>query len=53
MISSYYTWNDVIYREYMVEMLCYLEPIYFEKGSMIINELDEFGEIIFVQKGIV
>jgi hypothetical protein len=37
----------------MIDMLGYLEPVYFERGTMIINELDEFGEVIFISKGVV
>jgi hypothetical protein len=28
--SSYYTWNDVIYRDYMIDMLGFLEPVFHE-----------------------
>ena len=50
---QFYTWNDYVYREFMNEFLQMIEPIEYEKGTTVINELDEFGEICFVQKGLV
>ena len=49
----FYTWNDSIYRDFMIEVLTNLEPICAKENTILYNELDEFGEIIFVQKGIV
>ena len=39
------------YRDFMIGVLSNLEPIFYEKGQMIYKELDEFGEINFIQKG--
>jgi hypothetical protein len=50
-IQNYYTWNDRVYRDYMINMLQHLEPIMHEASTIIISELDEFGEISFIDKG--
>jgi hypothetical protein len=50
-IRDFYTWNDPEYRELMMCILSSLEPIFYEKGTFIYRELDEFGEINFIQKG--
>jgi hypothetical protein len=52
-IRQYYTWNDQSYREFMNKVLRALEPRFIQKKNIIINELDEFGEIIFVKNGVV
>ena len=49
----FYTWNDPVYRDFMIDVLTNLEPIFANENTILYNELDEFGEIIFVQKGIV
>lgn len=36
-----------------MDVLRNLEPRFESAGTTIINELDEFGEIIFIQKGII
>lgn len=48
---EFYTWNDAEYRDLMICILSSLEPIYYNKGTYIYRELDEFGEINFIQKG--
>ena len=35
----------------MNELLINLEPRQFQKGKIIINELDEFTEVLFFNKG--
>lgn len=52
-LRSYYTFNDQQYRLYIIKLLEFIEPIYFHYNERIINELDEFGQVIFIQKGIV
>ena len=37
----------------MMQILMNLEPRYEEQGTQLFQELDEFNDIIFVQKGIV
>ena len=48
---STYTWTDQSYREFMMEVLRNLEPKFERQGSIIIDELDEFDEIIFCHHG--
>ena len=43
--------KDNNYREMMITILTHLAPRFELKGSMLVNELDEYGEIIFVHKG--
>lgn len=50
---NFYTWNDQQYRDFIMDVLRNLEPRFERAGTTIINELDEFGEIIFIQKGII
>lgn len=51
--KSFYTWKDTEYRDFMIGVLQNLEPIHYQKNTVLINELDEFSEITFVNKGIV
>ena len=50
---SYYKWHDQIYRDFMVETLSCLEPRREFSGVILFNELDDFTEILFFNKGIV
>ena len=51
--KTFYTWNDMEYRDFMIGVLMNLEPITYAKNTVLINELDEFSEITFINKGIV
>lgn len=51
--KDFYTWNDLEYRDFMIGVLMNLEPITYAKNTVLINELDEFSEITFINKGIV
>ena len=51
--KNFYTWDDAEYRDFMIGVLMNLEPIHYEKNRVLINELDEFSEITFINKGIV
>ena len=44
--------NDIEYENFMRELLKYLEPIEIESNTIIVNELDEFLEILFFTEGI-
>lgn len=50
---NFYTWFDCNYRDFMINILQNLEPIYHSKGTQIAGELDEFGEVLFVEKGLI
>ena len=51
-LHSRYTWFDDHYRFFMLEILKNLEPRFEEKDTILIEELDEVNEIIFLEKGI-
>ena len=48
---KFYTWDDTEYRDFMLYILLNLEPIRYEKNTLLVNELDEFNEIKFITKG--
>jgi hypothetical protein len=48
---SFYSFNDQIYRDFMMSVLSKLEPIQVPKKTVIFNELDETQEIYFFMKG--
>lgn len=43
-----YTWQDQFYREFMSDLIRRLEPWFACGRVTIFSELDEFGEIVFV-----
>lgn len=47
--TPHYTWQDQIYRDFMMQILQKLEPRLMAKNQMIFEELDDINEIIFVQ----
>ena len=42
---------DNVYREFIIKVLTCLEPRSELAGSTLINELDEYNEITFIEKG--
>lgn len=50
-IKSYYTWNDQQYRDFVLQVLTLLEPRFEKKHTILIDELDEFNEILFFSRG--
>ena len=48
---SFYTWQDMPYRDFMMQVLRALEPRFYKKHTIIIDELDEMLEVVFIQKG--
>ena len=48
---NYYGWNDQVYRDFMVALLRALEPRKVMAGKILFNELDEFTEILYFNKG--
>jgi len=48
---SFYTWNDVQYQNFMIEILKSLEPRIFAPREIIYVELDEVNEILFIESG--
>lgn len=49
--NTFYTWKDTQYRDFMMQMLRKLEPRYEPAGTILVDELDEMTEIIFVYEG--
>ena len=47
----HYNWQDEQYRDFMTKILMSLEPRCEPKKTIMANELDEFNEITFIQKG--
>ena len=45
---SYYTWVDQNYRNFMTQLLLNLEPRKDARHSILVDELDEFNEISFI-----
>jgi len=48
---TFYTWQDIPYREFMMQVLRSLEPRFYKKKTIMVDELDEMLEIIFIDKG--
>lgn len=48
---QFFTWNDNVYRLFMYAILQRLEPVFYDKGVRIFNELEEVNEISFIQSG--
>lgn len=48
---SFYTWNDVQYQNFMIDILKSLEPRIFAPREVIYVELDEVNEILFIEQG--
>ena len=42
---------DNPYREFIIKILTSLEPRFEKRGTTLISELDEYGEITFIEKG--
>ena len=49
--KRYYDMTNPVYRAFMIEVVQNLEPYHQPKGVLLVNELDEVGEILFVQQG--
>lgn len=43
-----YTWDQPDYREFMYQTLCALEPIKYEPGTIVMDELEDISSIIFI-----
>ena len=48
---AFYTWENQLYRNFMMRLLSMLEPRKENKNVTIYNELDEVNEVIFFNKG--
>ena len=48
-----YTLADKPYKDFMLSILLKLEPCQFKPYFIIVNELDEYGDVTFIEKGII
>ena len=48
---SFYTWYDPEYSKFMVELLENLHPRIEPANTIILKELDEQNEVIFIEDG--
>ena len=39
--NEFFTWEDQVYRDFMIELLQNLEPRHEEKGTVLYRELEE------------
>ena len=49
--KQYRTLGDTEYRNFMLIVVQNLEPVQFQQGTILMDELDELGEMTFVFKG--
>ena len=45
---SYYSWDDLEYQNFMIDVLQRLEPVHYSKNKFIFTELDDVNEMIFI-----
>lgn len=51
-VFPFYTFEDQIYSQFMLNLMNLLEVRSYEKGDFIANEMDESLELLFVESGI-
>lgn len=50
-MHSRYTWFDKTYSDFMMDVLYQLEPRKEPKGEILVDELEEFTEVLFFMTG--
>lgn len=50
-MSRYYTFEDEVYLNFMVQWIDNLEPRLLPKGTIIADEIEELNEMYFIMKG--
>lgn len=50
-LHSYFKWTDPLYQKFMIALMRYLEPRRVPEKELIIHELQDVLEVIFVMKG--
>lgn len=50
-MGKFYTWEDTVYREFMVDILLCLKPRQAYKGETMLRPLMSVDEVIFIEKG--
>ena len=51
MEKIFFTWEDQIYRDFMIEVLTMLEPRYESSMTQLFRTIEEVQEIFFIVKG--
>ena len=46
-----YSWEDQVYRDFMIGMISMLEPRFEQKGAVIYEALQETSELYFIMNG--
>jgi len=49
--NDFYTWEDQVYREFMLQILMNLEPRHELAGATLFEELEEINEVLFISRG--
>lgn len=49
--AHFYTWDDTVYREFMVSILRNIKPRYAHKGEVMLRPLMSVDEVIFIEQG--
>jgi hypothetical protein len=49
--DSTYTWENNLYRDFMMHLLKNMHPRKLDHGAIVLNELDEVLEVIFIENG--
>ena len=47
----YFTWMDLEYRAFMIQMMVMLEPVRIPKRTILVDELEECAEVMFINEG--
>jgi hypothetical protein len=50
---AFFDWNHNIYQEFMLTFLKHLNPVRYDRHSIVYNELDDIGTVTFVLSGFV
>ena len=50
-LRNFFSWQDQVYRDFMTDVLRSLNPRQEGTGVMLLEEMDEVAELIFVQTG--
>ena len=48
---TYFTWENPVYQDFMVEMMQYMEPRFEEKGKILFQELEEVTDVLLFLDG--
>ena len=52
MQNIFYTWNDQVYKNFMMDILFSLEPRIELANKILFDELEEMNEVLFIDNGV-